>query len=47
MRRCILEGAGDTELLAALEAEGGFGRLQDHGLQLADEGVINLDEVLW
>ena len=46
VRRCLLEGGGEAQLLAALEAEGGFRRLHEHGLLLASQGLVTLDEVL-
>jgi type II secretory ATPase GspE/PulE/Tfp pilus assembly ATPase PilB-like protein len=46
VRRCLLEGGGEMQLLAALQEEGDFRRLQDHGLQMAAQGIITLDEVV-
>jgi len=46
VRRSILEGAGENELIEVLEAEGSFRRLHDHGLQMAAAGLVSLDEVL-
>ena len=46
VRRCILAGADETQLEAALQADGGYRRLYQHGLQLAAQGVVTLDEVV-
>ncbi len=46
VRRCILEGASEAQLVAALQEQKPFRRLQDYGLQLAAQGTVTLDEVL-